>query len=114
MKTITTTELNRHLADYLNLASTETVLITLEDGRLLRLSSIDRDDLEDEVFESDPRFAALIEARRADYVRHGGVSLAQVKEQLLTTTQVREDSAEYQIDSSGETATDETDHAQKD
>ncbi len=114
MKIITTTELNRHLTDYLNLASSEPVLITLDDGRLLRLSSVDQADLEDEAFENDPRFAVLIEARRADYVRHGGLSLTQVKEQILMATQVREDSAEYQINSSGETATDETDHAQKD
>ena len=114
MKTITTTELNRHLTDYLNLASSESILITLDDGRLLRLSSVDQEDLEDEMLENDPRFAALIETRRADYLRHGGIPLAQVKEQVLTTTRLREDSSEYPINSGGETTADETDHAQKD
>jgi hypothetical protein len=114
MKPITTTEFKRHLTDYLHLASSEAVLIMLDDGRLLRLSSIDQEDLEDEVLENDPRFAALIEVRRADYSRYGGISLAQIKEQILTTTRLREDSSEYQINSSGETAADETDHAQKD
>lgn len=114
MRTITTAEFNRHLTDYLNLASSETILITLDDGRLLRLSSVDQEDLEDEVLENDPRFAALIEARRADYLRYGGISLAQIKEQISTTTRLREDSPEYQPPANDETAVDGTDPAQED
>ena len=113
MKSITTTEFNRHLRDYLDLASKEVVFITLDDGRMLRLAGVNQEDLEDEILESDPRFASLIEARRADYARYGGLSLTQLKEQL-TTSRVQEDSPDYQITPHDEEAADKTDYAQKD
>jgi hypothetical protein len=113
MKTITTTEFNRHLKDYLDLAAKEVVFITLDDGRTLRLAGVNQDDLDDEILEADPRFAALIEARRADYARYGGVSLTQLKEQLAPS-RVQEDSPDYQITSQDEAAVDKPDHAQED
>jgi hypothetical protein len=113
MKTITTTEFNRHLSDYLDLASKEAVFITLDDGRLLRLSGVNQDDLEDELLEADPRFATLIEARRADYARYGGLSLTQLKEQL-STSRLHEDLPDYQVPARDEATADKPDHAQED
>ncbi len=83
MKTITATELNHQLNAYLALARAEEIVIELDDGQLLRLGAISPEDLQDEAFESDPRFMPIIEARRQSYRQQGGIPLEILKNDLL-------------------------------
>jgi hypothetical protein len=88
MKTITTDELHLHLDNYLTQAQQEEIVITLDNGKQIRLSHIEDDDFEegelsDERFENDPRFAQIINARRANYQRQGGIPLAVVQQTLI-------------------------------
>lgn len=83
MKMITVNELQKHLKTYLREAQTEEIIITLEDGTLVGLSSVDQDDIADAEVEGDPRFAQLIAERRSRYQQTGGVSLYHVRQGLV-------------------------------
>lgn len=83
MKTITADELQQHLDRYLTQAQEEEIVVALADGALVRLSGVDAEDLADEVFEDDPRFAQLIESRRERYKQTGGIPLNEVKQALI-------------------------------
>jgi antitoxin (DNA-binding transcriptional repressor) of toxin-antitoxin stability system len=83
MNTITTTELRQHLSQYLVQAQAEEVVVTLDGGRLVRLSGMSPEDLADAVIERDARFGQLIAERRAEYRRSGGISLATVRQTLI-------------------------------
>ena len=83
MKIITANELQKHLKIYLREAQTEEIVITLDDGTIVGLSSLDADDLADAEIERDPRFAQLIAERRSRYQQIGGVSLYQVRQSLI-------------------------------
>jgi len=83
MKIITANELQKHLKTYLREAQTEEIVITLDDGTLVGLSSFDPDDLVDAEIERDPRFAQLIAERRGHYQQAGGVPLGQVRNGLM-------------------------------
>ena len=78
-----------------------------------KMMSIELEDLEDAAFESDPRFMALIEARRANYRRAGGVPLAQVREQLRIGRHVHDEPTSYQSAVTDESTPSETTHAQE-
>ncbi len=119
MRTITVTELNTHLGDYLQLARAEEIVIKLDDGQLLRLTSLDPEDLLDEALESDPRFMQLIESRRQNYRQHGGVPLEVVREKVLADLkapgqQVHEEGLPYSTDEESPQNLDKEDHAQED
>jgi hypothetical protein len=83
MKMITANELQKHLKKYLREAQSEEIVVTLDDGTLVGLSSLDVDDLADAEIERDPRFAQLIAERRSRYQQTGGVSLDQVRQGLI-------------------------------
>jgi hypothetical protein len=83
MKMITAHELQKHLNRYLQEAQSEEIVITLDDGTLVGLSSLDADDLADAEIERDPRFAQLIAERRSRYQQIGGVSLYHVRQGLI-------------------------------
>jgi hypothetical protein len=83
MKMITAQELQQHLNRYLREAQSEEIVITLDDGTLVALSSLDADDLADAEIERDPRFAQLITERRSRYQQIGGVSLYHVRQDLI-------------------------------
>jgi hypothetical protein len=83
MKIITADEFQKHLKKYLREAQSEEIVITLDDGTLVELSSFDQDDLVDAEIERDPRFAQLITARRGHYQQAGGVPLSQVRQGLI-------------------------------
>ena len=119
MKTITVAELNSRLGDYLKLARAEEIVIKLDDGKLLRLTSLDPEDLLDEALESDPRFMQLIESRRQSYRQHGGVPLGVVRENVLSELkasgqQLHEEGPPYSTDNVSPENLDKEDHAQKD
>jgi hypothetical protein len=83
MKMITVTELQKHLKRYLREAQTEEIVITLDDGTLVELSSFDEADLLDAEIEQDPRFTQIIAERRGHYQQSGGVPLSQVRQSLV-------------------------------
>jgi hypothetical protein len=119
MKTITAAELNTHLGDYLKLARAEEIIIQLDDDKLLRLGSVDPDDLLDEALENDPRFMQLIEARRQSYRQHGGIPLEAVRESVLSELkasgrQIHEEGLPYSADEESAEVSDKDNHAQKD
>ena len=119
MKTITVAELNTHLGDYLKLARAEEIVIKLDDGKLLRLGSVDPEDLLDEALESDPRFMQIIEARRQSYQQHGGIPLEAVRESVLSELkasgrQLHEEGLPYSTDEKPSEDLDKDNHAQED
>jgi hypothetical protein len=83
MKMITANELQKHLKMYLREAQSEEIVVTLDDGTLVGLSSLDADDLADADIERDPRFAQLIAERRSQYQRAGGIPFDKVRQDLI-------------------------------
>jgi hypothetical protein len=83
MKPITTSELRLDLDKYLTQAQKEEVLIALDGGQLVKLSKVEREDLSDEDLENDPRFAQIINSRRANYKQNGGIPFEVVQRTLI-------------------------------
>src|SRR4051812_24301906 len=83
MKTFTVNELQQHLKTYLREAQTEEIVVMLDDGTLVGLSSFNQADLGDAEIEHDPRFAQLIAERRGVYQQAGGIPLSQVRQSLI-------------------------------
>jgi hypothetical protein len=83
MRTITADELCLHLDKYLTQAQREEIVIALGNGELVKLSNVEAEDLSDEELENDPRFAQIINSRRANYKRNGGVPFDVVKQRLI-------------------------------
>jgi hypothetical protein len=97
MKIITTNEFQQHLKAYLREAQTEEIIITLDDGTLLELSSFDQDDLADAEIERDPRFTQLLAERRGHYEEQGGTPLSQVRQNLITELTADLDNADSAV-----------------
>lgn len=84
MKTISADELRLDLDKYLIEAQNEEILITLDSGQRVWLTRVDIADILDEDLENDPRFSQIIEERRANYQKNGGLSLPEVEQELIT------------------------------
>jgi antitoxin (DNA-binding transcriptional repressor) of toxin-antitoxin stability system len=85
MKEVTQQELERDLTRWLNLAAEEDVVVTRDGQTAVLLSALDEDDLFDWRLVQDPRFQAIMAARREEYVREGGQTLEEVMAELGIT-----------------------------
>lgn len=83
METITVNDLRLHLDDYLDQAQKETLLITLEDGRVVHLLCLNPEEADDETLENNPDFSQLIAHRRVNYQKQGGIPIGTVRQNLI-------------------------------
>jgi len=82
MKVVPLNEVKNRLSAYLELSKREDIVVTKNGRAAAVLHGVTDEDLEDYLFESDPRFIARIESLRRNYQREGGTSLDDVRKEL--------------------------------
>jgi antitoxin (DNA-binding transcriptional repressor) of toxin-antitoxin stability system len=83
MKTLELSEATESLADYVRMARTETIVVTIKGKPMVALTAIGRNtDLENLIVSSDPAFRGLIERSRALFPAGSGLSTDEVRRQL--------------------------------
>jgi len=82
MKVVPLNEVKNRLSAYLELSKHEDIVVTKNGRAAAVLHGVTDEDLEDYLFESDPRFIARIELLRRNYQREGGTSLDNVRKEL--------------------------------
>ena len=82
MKVVPLNEVKNRLSAYLELSKREDIVVTKNGRAAAVLHGVTDEDLEDYLFESDPRFIARIESLRRDYQRVGGTSIDDVRKEL--------------------------------
>ena len=84
MKIVPLNEVKNRFSTYLDLCRREDIVVTKNGRPAAILHAVTDEDLEDFLFESDPRFIARIEALRREFQRAGGTPLADVRRELRT------------------------------
>lgn len=106
MKTITASDFNLRVKDYLQLAQSEEIVIRLDSGNLLWLSHVKQEDLADEIMERDPRFYEVLAKREVHYQTQGGIQFDAVRDALIVelneelhdaNPRIREEAAQYLV-----------------
>lgn len=87
MKIVPLNEVKNRFSAYLALAKREDIVVTKNGRPAAVLHGVSDDDLEDYLFETDPRFLARIKLLRRQYREVGGTSLDQVRKELGLRTQ---------------------------
>lgn len=82
MKVVPLNEVKNRLSAYLELSKREDIVVTKNGRAAAVLHGVTDDDLEDYLFESDPRFIARIEFLRRQYQREGGTKIGDVRKEL--------------------------------
>lgn len=82
MKVVPLNEVKNRLSAYLELSKREDIVVTKNGRAAAVLHGVTDEDLEDYLFESDPRFIARIESLRRNYQREGGTSIDDVRKEL--------------------------------
>ena len=82
MKIVPLNEVKSRFSMYLELSKREDIVVTKNGRPAAILHAVNDEDIEDYLFESDPRFIARIEALRREFQRRGGTPLARVRKQL--------------------------------
>ncbi len=82
MKIVPLNEVKNRFSTYVELSKREDIVVTKNGRPVAILHAVSDDDLEDYLFESDPRFIARIEALRRGFRRRGGTPLADVRREL--------------------------------
>jgi prevent-host-death family protein len=82
MKIVPLNEVKNRFSTYLELSKREDIVVTKNGRPAAILHAVTDEDLEDYLFESDPRFIARIEALRREFQRGGGTPLADVRREL--------------------------------
>ena len=82
MKIVPLNEVKNRFSTYLELAKREDIVVTKNGRPAAILHAVTDENIEDYLFESDPRFIARIEALRREFQRQGGTSLADVRKEL--------------------------------
>ena len=82
MKIVPLNEVKNRFSTYLELSKREVIVVTKNGRPAAILHAVNNEDIEDYLFESDPRFITRIEALRREFQRQGGTPLATVKKQL--------------------------------
>ncbi len=78
MKLVTVAEVKDKLSEYLKRAEKEDIIITRSGKPTAVLHHLGEDELEDYVLEHDPKFKEKIEKRWQNYLKEGGVGIADV------------------------------------
>jgi len=84
MKIVPLNEVKNRFSTYLELSKREDIVVTKNGRPAAILHAVTDEDLEDYLFESDPRFIARIETLRREFEQKGGTALAQVRKELRT------------------------------
>jgi antitoxin (DNA-binding transcriptional repressor) of toxin-antitoxin stability system len=82
MKIVPLNEVKNQFSQYLEEAQREDIVVTKNGRAAAIIHAITDEDLEDYLFETDPRFIARIEALRAQYRREGAMPLRDVRREL--------------------------------
>ena len=82
MKVVPLNEVKNRLSAYLKLSKREDIVVTKNGRATAVLHGVTDEDLEDYLFESDPKFIARIEALRRQYKRAGGTTIEDVRKEL--------------------------------
>lgn len=82
MKVVPLNEVKNRLSAYLELSKREDIVVTKNGRAAAVLHGVTDEDLEDYLFESDPRFIARIESLRRQYQREGGTKIEDVRKEL--------------------------------
>ena len=82
MKIVPLNEVKNRFSHYLEQAKQEDIIVTKNGRPEAVIHAIADEDLEDYLFETDPRFIARIEALREQYRREGGTPLEEVRKEL--------------------------------
>ena len=82
MKIVPLNEVKNRFSTYLELSKREDIVITKNGRPAAILHAVNGEDIEDYLFESDPRFIARFKALRREFQRKGGTPLATVRKQL--------------------------------
>lgn len=82
MRIVPLNEVKNRLSEYLELAKREDVIVTKNGRAAAVLHGVTDEDLEDYLFETDPRFIARIKSLRRQYREEGGTSLEGVRKEL--------------------------------
>jgi len=82
MKLVPLNEVKNRLSAYLELSKREDIVVTKNGRAAAVLHGVTDEDLEDYLFESDPRFIARIESLRQDYQRKGGTPIDDVRKEF--------------------------------
>ena len=82
MKIVPLNEVKNRFSTYLELSKREDIVVTKNGRPAAILHAVTDEDVEDYLFESDPRFIARIEALRREFQRHGATSLDKVRKEL--------------------------------
>ena len=82
MRVVPLNEVKNRLSAYLEMAKREDIVVTKNGRAAAVLHGVTDEDLEDYLFESDPKFIARIDALRRQYRREGGTSLQDVRRGL--------------------------------
>ena len=82
MKIVPLNEVKNQFSQYLEEAQREDIVVTKNGRAAAIIHAITDEDLEDYLFETDPRFIARIEALRAQYRREGATPLAEARQEL--------------------------------
>ena len=82
MRVVPLHEVKNRLSTYLKLSMREDIVVTKNGRAAAVLHGVTDEDLEDYLFESDPRFIARIESLRRQYRQEGGTNLAEVAKEL--------------------------------
>lgn len=82
MKVVPLNQVKNRFSAFLEMAKREDIVVTKNGHAAAVLHAVTDEDLEDYIFESDPRFIARIERLRRHYQRHGGIPIAKVRQRL--------------------------------
>jgi len=82
MKIVPLNEVKNQFSQYLEEAQREDIVVTKNGRAAAIIHAITDEDLEDYLFETDPRFIARIQALRAQYRREGATPLREVRREL--------------------------------
>jgi prevent-host-death family protein len=82
MKIVPLNEMKARFSTYLELAKRGDIVVTKNGRPAAILHAVTDGDIEDYLFESDPRFIARIGALRREFQRRGGTSLADARKAL--------------------------------
>ena len=82
MKIVPLNDVKNRFSHYLEQAKREDIIVTKNGRPEAVIHGITDEDLEDYLFETDPRFIARIEALREQYKREGGKPIEEVRREL--------------------------------
>ena len=82
MKVVPLNEVKNRLSTYLEMSKREDIVVTKNGRAAAVLHGVTDEDLEDYLFESDPKFIARIESLRRQYRREGGTKIEDVRKEL--------------------------------